>query len=134
MFLITIIILLIFKLFLAGKDATSYLLKEKHEENILTVKRINRWHRDGVALDLLFTIVLAWASDDWFQTIGQSIIIRAAIFDLAFNYWAQLNIHYLGSTALWDKLFIKIFGINGAVQKAIVFLAALTLWGLLLLC
>jgi hypothetical protein len=130
MFLITATILLIFKLFLAGKDATSYLLKDKID-NELTFKRIKRWHRDGAILDFLFTAVLAWASGSILECFIQSFLIRLAIYDLAFNYWAGLNIHYLGSTSAVDRIFVKIFGVNGAVQKSLAFLAVLILWGLI---
>lgn len=131
MFVLTSAILIIFKLFLAGKDATSYLLKEKHEENALTFKRIKRWHRDGAALDFLFTVILAWASGDWVSVFVQSVLIRLALYDLAFNHWSGLNIHYLGSTAYWDKIFVKLFGINGAVKKSLAFLIILILWGII---
>jgi hypothetical protein len=125
MFWIVALILLVNKLFLAGKDADSYLLKEKHGEDALTFKRIKRWHRDGVALDLMFTAVLAWATGLYAVVGIQSILIRLAVYDLAFNYWAKLNFHYLGSTAFFDRIFSKIFGINGAVKKSLFFLALL---------
>jgi len=130
MFALTAAILLIFKLFLAGKDATSYLLKEIHEENSLTLSRIKRWHRDGIAIDAIFSLVLCWASNDW-SVILQSLLLRLAVFDPAFNHWAGLNIRYLGSTALWDRMFIRIFGINGALKKSAMFLVALILWGII---
>jgi hypothetical protein len=130
MFFGTLAILLIYKLFLAGKDASSYLLKDKNATGEIITKRIQRWHRDGIAIDLIFTLVLAWAVHDW-NVIIQSLLVRLAVFDLAFNYWSSLNIHYLGSTALADRIFIKIFGINGAVTKSICFLAALIVWGLI---
>lgn len=131
MFLLTAIILIIFKLFLAGKDASSYLLKDKTDDSALTLKRIQRWHRDGVILDFLFTAILAWASGRILECFLQSLLIRLALFDLAFNYWVSFNIRYLGSTSTVDRIFIKIFGINGALKKSLFFLGVLILWGIL---
>lgn len=132
MLVITALLLIIFKLFLAGKDATSYLLKEKDYENELTLVRIKRWHRDGAAIDAMFTSVLAWASGLWVAVIIQSLLIRLAVFDIAFNHWAKLDIKHLGSTAWADKIFSKIFGEDGAVKKALFFLVVLIIFTILL--
>jgi len=49
------VLLIIAILFLAGKDASSYLLKDKDNNgDELTLKRIQRWHRDGIVLYLLY--------------------------------------------------------------------------------
>lgn len=62
MFWISSIILTIFKLFLAGKDASSTLLKDNSKNDIITYHRLDRWHRDGVIIDLMFTLTLMWAT------------------------------------------------------------------------
>ena len=113
--------------FLAGKDGSSYLLKNKTDDS-LTSGRIKRWHRDGVILMILGTAATFVRFDQWinvtiepywWQAIILASILRVSIFDLLFNKYASLNIHYLGGTALSDKVFVKIFGINGAVTKAV---------------
>ena len=129
MFVIFTIYLLIFKLFLAGKDASSYQLKDKTSIGELTNTRIKRWHRDGVALDILGTLPIMYIAENlWYQVLLISLLLRLAVYDLAFNKWASLNIHYLGSTAWADKLFIKVFGINGAVTKSLFFMVILVLF------
>lgn len=126
MFIIAVIFLLIFKLFLAGKDASSYLLKDKVAIGELITKRIKRWHRDGVVIDFLNTVSVAYNFNyDWWQIIFVSLIIRLAVYDICFNHWAGLNINFLGSTAWFDRQFIKVFGINGAVKKSLFFLIIL---------
>jgi len=124
--------LLIVKLFLAGKDASSYLLKDKIASGSLTNNRIQRWHRDGVILDVLTTLPIAYlAGTKWWQIIISSVLLRLSTFDLAFNYWGGLDIHHLGSTAWADKQFAKIFGASGAVKKSLFFLTLLVLLNIL---
>jgi hypothetical protein len=109
-------------LFLAGKDADSYQLKDK-KDNDLSAGRVKRWHRDGFILYVLFIIPLAvWDNMDNWKILIAAGLIRLAFFDLAFNHWASLPTTYLGSTAWADKQFVKIFGINGAIKKAATFL------------
>lgn len=121
--------LLIFKLLLAGKDATSYLLKDKKAEGELTNKRVNRWHRDGAAIDLLYTYSVSNDfGNDWWQIFLISLLLRLSVYDLAFNYWAKLGMGYIGGTAGTDKLFRKIFGDDGAVTKSIFFFAIFILF------
>ena len=115
------ILTIAFTLFLAGKDATSFLLKDQSSATILTYRRIKRWHRDGVVIWLLFVGALSLHGNYW-QIPVMAVLVRVALFDVAFNHWAQLPVSYLGSTALSDKFFIKIFGMQGAVKKAIAFL------------
>ena len=118
-------------LFLAGKDATSYKLKDKRD-NDLTQIRIKRWHRDGVALNILFVLPFIYFDlPKWYFYILFSFLIRLSVYDLAFNYWGGLNYKFLGSTAWWDQQFIKIFGENGAVKKSIFFAVVLILLNLL---
>jgi hypothetical protein len=130
MFVISILLLIVFKLLLAGKDASSYLLKDKVDNN-LTVKRIQRWHRDGVALDLIFTGVLTWATSLYIEVPILSVLLRLAVYDSAFNQWAGLDIRYLGSTSWIDRQFVKIFGLHGALEKSFVFLGITVIWGIL---
>lgn len=122
--IITQIYILVCILFLAGKDASSYKLKDKNNIGPLTDKRIKRWHRDGVALWLLITLAPVYYQHLYWIML-YSLLIRLSVFDLAFNYWAGLPYKYLGSTALADKLFSKIFGLQGAVKKSLFFLAIL---------
>ena len=124
--------LLIGKLFLAAKDSSSYLLKDKQSSGIITKNRIKRWHRDGVILDILFTLPICYIyKDSWWQILISSLILRLCLFDLAFNKWAGLDITFLGSTAFTDKLFVKIFGLNGAIKKSLFFAVLLILLDIL---
>lgn len=116
------IYVLICTLFLAGKDATSYLLKDHNRPtNTLDLKRIERWHRDGVALNALIIMPIVYLAPHLSLIILYTILIRLAFFDLAFNKWSKLDINYLGSTAWADKQFAKIFGQRGALKKSIFF-------------
>src|SRR5690349_18584400 len=102
------IYVLICILFLAGKDATSYLLKDTSRPYTrLDQKRIERWHRDGVALNALIIMPIVYLCPGLYWIIFYTLIIRLAIFDIAFNRWAGLNYKFLGSTAWADKLFSK---------------------------
>lgn len=132
MFFIAELYLLIVKLFLAGKDASSYLLKDKSAEGILVGNRIKRWHRDGVALDILSVIPSAYiVGQEWWQLVISNILIRLSFFDIAFNKWAGIDITYLGSTSKFDRFFAKIFGIHGAVRKSLVFFMLLLTFNIL---
>ena len=120
------IYVLICLLFLAGKDASSYLLKDKNRpQNSLDRKRIQRWHRDGVALNALIIVPIVYLRPELYWIIFYTALIRLAIFDLAFNKWASLDYRYLGSTAWADKVLSKIFGKYGAVKKSIFFFIVL---------
>jgi hypothetical protein len=113
-------------LFLAGKDASSYLLKEKDNPiTDLERKRIQRWHRDGVALNALIIVPIVYLRPELSLIILYTILIRLSVFDLAFNKWAGLDYKFLGSTAWADKIFNKIFGDYGAVKKSIFFFIVL---------
>lgn len=108
-----------FTLFLAGKDATSYLLKSRNDDS-LSYDRVKRWHRDGFIIALIAAImcILGDMENWWFLMIA-FILERAAFFDLAFNKWANLDIEYLGGTSITDKALVSFFGKNGAVRKSI---------------
>jgi len=113
--------ILICCLILAGKDATSFLLKEKKDDDF-SATRIKRWHRDGVILYALY--VLPCCKIDFPETwkiVLAAALIRLALFDLEFNRSASLDMHYLGSTAWIDRQFVKVFGLNGALKKSGVF-------------
>lgn len=115
-------------LFLAGKDATSYLLKDKNRPNDnLNDARIQRWHRDGVALNALVIVPIVYLRPELYWIVLYTVLLRLAVFDLAFNKWAKLNYKFLGSTAWTDKFFSKIFGKYGAVKKSLFFLGILVI-------
>ena len=122
-------LLLIFKCLLAGKDSTSYLLKDKNAKGELTEKRINRWHRDGVAIDFLYTLSVSEGfGNNWWQIFVISLLLRLSVYDIAFNHWAKLDVCYIGGTAWTDKLFRKIFDEDGAIIKSLVFFSILILF------
>lgn len=122
--------LLITILFLAGKDATSYRLKDHNRAaSSLQASRINRWHRDGVALWLLITLPVAFFISPW-QAV-YSVLIRASVWDISFNHWAGLPARYLGGSAWFDRLFVRIFGAYGAVRKSLAFASLLIISNLL---
>lgn len=113
-------------LLLAGKDASSYLLKDKNAKDLeLEKKRIDRWHRDGVALNALIIVPIVYLRPELYWIIFYTLLIRLAVFDIAFNKWAGLNYKFLGSTALTDRIFNKIFGQYGAIKKSLFFAATL---------
>ncbi len=128
-FIIAVVYLLILKLFLAGKDATSFLLKDNDRNDTLTHNRIKRWHRDGVAIDILSSIPIARDfGQDWWQIALVSLLWRLGVYDMAFNHWGKLDVKYLGSTATFDRIFAKIFGQYGAVRKSLFFISVLVLF------
>lgn len=119
---------------LAGKDASSYLLKDKTSHTSLAVRRIQRWHRDGVFLYILYILPILSLHLELYWIINIficAILIRLSVFDLAFNYWAELNIRYLGSTSYIDKIFSRILGNNGALYKSLFFILVLIAWNVL---
>lgn len=126
------IYVLICILFLAGKDAISFLLKDQNRVNSLDSDRIERWHRDGVALNILIIVPIVYLRPELVYIILYTLLIRLAIFDLAFNKWAGLDYKYLGSTAWTDKIFIKMFGEYGAIKKSLFFSVILIVLNLLL--
>jgi hypothetical protein len=132
MYWLALIISLIFTLFLAGKDASSYLLRGMLDPyQGVTKSRLDRWHRDGVAIHAIFVFVLAWATGLWITVPAQALLIRLGFYDIAFNKWASLPTTYIGNTSGVDRIFLKIFGHNGAVKKSAAFLIILLLWGVL---
>lgn len=111
-------------LFLAGKDATSYRLKDHNRPaGSLQSNRIKRWHRDGVALWVLCTLPVAYFVSGWL--ILYSVLIRGAVFNPAFNRWAGLDENYIGGSAWFDKLSVKIFGAKGALWQSLFFIVLL---------
>jgi len=120
-------------LLLAGKDSDSYQLKDK-TDNALSSGRIKRWHRDGAILFALFFVPFiheqGWQS--WKICVA-GIMLRLIIFDPLFNEWSGgVSMSYLGGTAFADKIFIKIFGINGAIKKSLFFLILLIIFNVLI--
>ena len=108
-------------LFLAGKDADSYLLKDRRD-NPMSYARVKRWHRDGVVLAVLPLVpFVCWLPFLAWKICLSALLIRLTAFDLPFNHWASLPPYYLGGTAWADRQFVKIFGINGAVKKSLTF-------------
>lgn len=113
--------LIVCVLFLAGKDADSYLLKAKQDDS-LSAGRVKRWHRDGSILYILYILaMIARQPALWWKILAAAALIRLSLFDLGFNKWASLPIAYLGGTAWADRLFVRVFGVQGAVRKSIAF-------------
>lgn len=130
MILIAIAIYLyFFTAILAGKDASSYLLKDKNASDPLTLKRISRWHRDGTTIFIFNLIPIIYAFPNlWWSIIVVAILIRISAYDILFNDYADLDVNYIGTTAKSDKIFAKIFGQEGAVTKSICFLVVLIIF------
>lgn len=130
------IALIICTLFLSGKDASSYLMKDK-TANSLMIERINRWHRDGLINYILYSVLLIFWGTNFSQVFFDpemaiaSVLIRPAFFDLSFSKWSSLPQREFGTTAFWDIQFTKIFGKAGAVKKSLFFLFILVLLNLL---
>jgi hypothetical protein len=132
MYWLAFIISLAFTLLLSGKDASSFLLRGVLDSyQGVTKSRLDRWHRDGVIMHSLFTLVLAWATGLWVSAPIQALLIRLGFYDLSFNKWTSLPTTYIGNTSGVDRIFLKIFGHNGAVKKSAAFLIILLLWGVL---
>lgn len=120
-------------LFLAGKDASSYRMKDHSGRNeVLQKKRVKRWHRDGVALFILIVIPCVYFTQNYWLIL-YAALIRLTFFDPSFNHWAGLPTTFLGSTAVWDRFFIRIFGLKGALLKSLTFLVILILSNILVM-
>ena len=121
---------LICQIMLAEKDATSYLMKNA-ALGPLTLIRLARWHRDGIVLAILYLLPCLWIgyqSGGWKSIAlisSGATLIRLAVYDIAFNKYAGLELYYFGSTPKADGFFAKIFGSQGAVRKSLVFSALL---------
>jgi hypothetical protein len=123
MMLVAQIYVLICTLLLAHKDAMSYLLKDKNSPDTAEkLSIISKWHRDGFLMNALFVIPVFALSPALSWIILYSILIRLAVFDVAFNYWARLDYRHIGTTATTDKFFSKIVGEKGAIKKSLFFL------------
>jgi len=108
-------------LLLAEQNAASFAMFGETKQ-----KQQDRWHRDNVLLNVAAVLPLLLHNlSDWAWLIGGALLLRTALFDLAFNYFAKLRTNYIGSTAGLDKIFRKIFGIYGAIRKSVVFLLLL---------
>lgn len=126
MILVAQIYVFICTLLLAHKDAMSYLLKDKNSPDTTEkLSIISKWHRDGVLMNILFVLPVFVLSPALSWIILYAILIRLAIFSVAFNYWAKLNYKFLGTTAITDKLLRKYFGEQGALKSSLFFLTIL---------
>lgn len=113
--------LLVCTLFLAGKDASSLRMKDKSDKYAeLMKKRISRWHRDGVVLHILFVVPVVYYTQNYWLIL-YAVLIRLSVFDIAFNFWAGIGTKYLGTTAITDRIFSRLFGADGAYKKSISF-------------
>jgi len=133
MIIVAQIYVLICTLLLAHKDAMSYLLKDKVAND--TPERlsiISKWHRDGVAMNILFVLPVFILSPALSWIILYALLIRLAFFSVAFNYWSKLNHKFLGTTAWSDKVLRKIFGEQGAVKASLFFLSILIILNFIL--
>lgn len=110
---------------LGAKDGYSYLLKDKNDTP-LTRPRINRWHRLGAAIHFIATWMQAVEYSSYFivdwNCVILAVLIRLSVFDPIFNKVGQIHPSgYIGGTARADKIFVFIFGRNGAYLKMWIF-------------
>ena len=126
---------LVFTLFFAGRDSVSITQKEK-ESNELTKQRNKWWHTQGGILYVIFVVTVCctvWYYDSVYfglKLCFAAALIRVIFFDPALNHWSGWSIRYLGTTAGWDKLFVKVFGKEGAMKKTIAFFVLLVVLNL----
>ena len=125
--------MLAFILILAGQNAVSFLLMDKSPANDLKYKRLDQWHRDNVLLNVVAIVPFLMLDLKHVHLyILYALVLRVALFDVLFNYLARLKYTYIGETAKVDKIFRKVFGAQGAVKKAIVFILVLVLLNIFL--
>lgn len=123
-------------LFLAGHDSTSYLLRKGgNNSGTLLYSRLDRWHRDGLVNYCVVVLAINVGEICYALKMGQSFslsmidwkmfiaagLIRLSFFDPSFNYWSQLPLNLIGTTAFADRLFARIFGHKGALLKSLSF-------------
>lgn len=106
--------------FLAKKDGTVTLIKKNYPADALIHTRLKRWHTDGVFIHAIPAILVAYLTGMWWQVLGINLLMRLSVYDVVHNLSAQLPARYMGTTALWDRIFAKIFREN-AVLKAVTF-------------
>ena len=125
------IYILVFVLVLAYQNATSYLFQDQ-SSNPPSMKTLNRWHTLNVVLNGIAIVpFLIYDLSNWWLYLIYAILIRLSIFDIAFNYFSNLDYRFLGTTAWADRFFAKIFGDKGAVKKGILFLIILIIINIL---
>lgn len=57
------------------------------------------------------------------KVLVAGLIIRGSIYDPSHNAGAKLKAGYIGDgNEFWERLFMRIFGANGGVRKAIAFM------------
>lgn len=102
-----------------------------HQSNrILGSKQLTAWHFCGGLLYTLFTGPLFFLAG-W-EIFIAALLIRLAVFDVAYNKAAGLKLAYMGEgTEKIERVAIKVFGPNGAVKKMIVALAILIILNIL---
>jgi len=104
--------------FYAGKhDGDSHLSNRR----LLDTER-KTWHRSGYILYIIFTTLVGFIH--WKLSICAAI--ARGIFDIGYNVGGKLKLSYIGDgREFWERLFIKLFGVDGGVKKAIAFILLL---------
>ena len=116
------LLLLAYILISAGRDSDSIRMKSNTVDNLLLI-RLKRWHRSGAITYAIVVGMLTWFIG-W-KIFLAGILIRIIFFDLAVNKWTDYPFDLIGTTAITDQFFAKIFGQHGAVKKALAFFALL---------
>ena len=101
------IYLVVLTVLLSIKDSTSYLLKTK-DKNLLVTSRVNRWHLQGAAIFVISLLPLMYIGNIIEVSIA-ALLIRLSLYDLVFNKAANLDFSFFGTTSKSDIAFSKIF-------------------------
>jgi hypothetical protein len=119
------ILILVFTFVCGLHDGHSHLSNRK-----LTNDERKRWHRSGYIMYALFFIPLTYFIG-W-QVLIAGLILRGSVYDIGHNYGARLRAGYIGDGAeFWERLFLRIFGIDGGIKKAFAFMVLLIILNIL---
>ena len=79
-----------------------------------------KWHFDGLATYCIMCAAMVYSC---YWLVIPAFIIRVALFDPIYSKRAGLKPAYIGDGKQFsERLAIKLFGVNGGIKKAIVFL------------
>jgi hypothetical protein len=110
---------------LGARDGINYsIFKVPQQMEYLKLKgMLNAWHFCGGVIYLLACLP-AIALVNWLLVIP-CLLVRVSIYDIAHNLFAKFPAGHLGTEAKSDKLFVKLFGKEGAIKKAVAFILIL---------
>jgi hypothetical protein len=117
-------ILILQSVILGCKDGATYKIFGRPIQDYSKVKEWLKWWHFYGAFDYILLLSVLFFVVGW-KILIAALLIRVSVFDLCYNWKSGLSHSHIGTEAVSDKIFAKIFGPNGARKKALVFLLVL---------